>query len=67
MIVCNCRAASDRDVHAAIQRGAACLSELERCGIGGDCGGCADMLRDMIRRGAVAPRNVIGPVILSPA
>ncbi len=48
MIVCNCRGASDRDVRAAIQRGAACLSELERCGIGGDCGGCEEALLAMI-------------------
>ena len=67
MIVCNCRGASDREVNAAIQRGAACLSELERCGIGGDCGSCADMLREMIRRTAAIRRNAIGPVILSPA
>ena len=67
MIVCNCRGASDRDVKSAVQSGAACLSELERCGIGGDCGSCADMLREMIRRTATAPRNVTGPVILSPA
>jgi len=67
MIVCNCRAASDRDVKQAIEAGARCLSELERCGIGGDCGSCADMLRDMIRRSSALPRTAAGPVILSPA
>lgn len=48
MIVCNCKAASDRDVHTAIQRGAECLSDLKRCGIGGDCGSCHHLLRAMI-------------------
>ena len=48
MIVCNCRAASERDVHSAIQRGAESLSDLKRCGIGGDCGSCHDQLRSMI-------------------
>ena len=58
MIICNCRAASERDVRAAIDRGAACLSELERCGIGGDCGSCTDMLRAMLRRSASQHSNV---------
>ena len=49
MIVCNCRGASDRDVKAAIQAGAACLSELEERGLaGGDCGCCEDTLLEMI-------------------
>ncbi|MEK6373316.1 MAG: (2Fe-2S)-binding protein [Acidobacteriota bacterium] len=50
MIVCNCRAASQRDVHSAIQRGAECLSDLKRCGIGDDCGSCHDLLRAMLGR-----------------
>lgn len=52
MIVCNCRAASDRDVHSAIQRGAESLSDLKRCGIGGDCGSCHNTLREMIHAAA---------------
>jgi len=55
MVVCNCRGASDRDVRTAIEAGAACLEQLERCGIGGDCLGCEDMLRDMIAECANAP------------
>ena len=55
MIVCNCRGASDRDVKAAIQAGAACLSELERRGIGGDCGCCQDTLRELITDCAANP------------
>jgi len=55
MIVCNCRGASDRDVKSAIQAGAACLSELEQRGIGGDCGCCQDMLLEMISDCATNP------------
>jgi bacterioferritin-associated ferredoxin len=56
MIVCNCRGASDRDVKAAIQAGAGCLSDLENGGIaGGDCGCCEDTLREMISDCATNP------------
>jgi bacterioferritin-associated ferredoxin len=48
MIVCICRGASDRDIRAAIQGGARCVDTLEGCGIGGDCGGCHDTLREML-------------------
>ena len=48
MIVCICRGASDRDVEAAIAGGAKCVDTLETRGIGGDCGGCQDTLREMI-------------------
>ena len=56
MIVCNCRGASDRDVRAAIQAGAGCLTDLEQGGVaGGDCGCCEDMLRDMLSECAANP------------
>jgi bacterioferritin-associated ferredoxin len=48
MIVCNCRGASERDVRNAVGAGANCLEKLERCGIGGDCRGCENMLRDLV-------------------
>lgn len=48
MIVCICRGASDRDIRTAIQRGAKCVDTLGDCGIGGDCGGCHDTLREML-------------------
>ena len=55
MIVCNCRGVSDREVRRAIEFGAACLSELEQIGIGGDCRCCEDTLRDMISDCAARP------------
>jgi len=48
MIVCICRGASERDVRNAVGAGAACLEKLERCGIGGDCRGCENVLRDIV-------------------
>jgi bacterioferritin-associated ferredoxin len=48
MIVCLCKGVSDRDIRNAIDSGASCLGRLEQCGIGGQCGGCEDMLEKMI-------------------
>jgi bacterioferritin-associated ferredoxin len=54
MIVCLCRARSDRDVARAIDAGAASIADLQRCGIGTDCGSCHGMLRMMLAEAAVA-------------
>ena len=41
VIVCSCRAVSDRTVAAAIASGAETVGEISaRCGAGGRCGGC---------------------------
>ncbi|HEX6311681.1 MAG TPA: (2Fe-2S)-binding protein [Acidimicrobiia bacterium] len=49
MIVCHCRAVSDRAVRSAIAEGAAREEELtERCGAGGRCGGCLPALRRLL-------------------
>jgi bacterioferritin-associated ferredoxin len=48
VIVCICRGMSDRDIRGAVERGANCLEKLERCGIGGDCGGCENALRNLM-------------------
>jgi len=48
MIVCLCKGVSDRDIRNAIDQGATCLGQLEQSGIGGQCGGCEDMLERMI-------------------
>lgn len=41
MIVCSCRAVSDRTVATAIAAGATTVDEISaRCGAGGRCGGC---------------------------
>ncbi len=41
MIVCSCRAVSDRTVRAAIASGAESIDDVaNRCGAGSRCGGC---------------------------
>ena len=48
MLVCHCRSVSERDVHHALEGGASCVEEItERCGAGGDCGGCLPVLAEL--------------------
>lgn len=54
MIVCICRGKSDRDVARAIENGAESISDLQRCGIGTECGGCHNFLRMMLAEAAAA-------------
>lgn len=54
MIVCICRGKSDRDITRAIDNGATSVRDLQRCGIGDQCGGCHGMLRSMIAQAAAA-------------
>lgn len=57
MIVCLCRGTSDRDIRHAIDNGATCLGQLEQCGVaGGQCGGCEDVLEQMIDQAVDAGR-----------
>ncbi len=48
MIVCVCRGKSERDVRKAIENGASSIPELQRCGIGTECGSCHNLLRKML-------------------
>jgi bacterioferritin-associated ferredoxin len=48
VIVCICRGKSDRDVRKAIDHGAESVRDLQRCGIGTDCGSCHSSLRTML-------------------
>ena len=54
MIVCICRGKSDRDVEAAIDDGATSIRDLQRCGMGTDCGSCHNVLRVMLAEAAAA-------------
>jgi bacterioferritin-associated ferredoxin len=54
MIVCICRGKSDRDVARAIDNGAESIADLQRCGIGTECGGCHNFLRMMLAETAVS-------------
>jgi bacterioferritin-associated ferredoxin len=45
MLVCVCKAVSDRDVARAIADGAASVEEIARCtGAGTECGSCRETL-----------------------
>lgn len=48
MIVCVCRGKSEKDIARAIEDGATSLRDLQRCGIGDQCGSCHNSLRTMI-------------------
>ncbi|HEX6095512.1 MAG TPA: (2Fe-2S)-binding protein [Thermoanaerobaculia bacterium] len=52
MIICICRGKSDRDVMKAIDRGATTVRDLQRCGIGDECGSCHNSLRAMLASAA---------------
>jgi bacterioferritin-associated ferredoxin len=52
MIICICRGKSERDVARAIDDGATSLLDLQRCGIGDQCGSCHNSLRAILARAA---------------
>lgn len=54
MIICICRGKSDRDIERAIDNGAATLRDLQRCGIGDQCGSCHNTLKGILARAAEA-------------
>ncbi len=49
VIVCHCFGVSDRRIHAEAGLGASDLDDITaRCGAGSDCGGCADLIEDIL-------------------
>ena len=49
MLICHCRAVTDRTVRAAVRSGAQTVSEVARsCGAGGTCGGCHEAVKELI-------------------
>lgn len=58
MIVCLCAAASDRDIRAAIEGGARCMTSLRERGIGAGCGSCHTDLRRMLRAAGAADEDL---------
>jgi bacterioferritin-associated ferredoxin len=55
VIICICRGKSDRDVMKAIDNGAGTVRDLQRCGIGDQCGSCHNSLRAMLAVAAASP------------
>ncbi|HVE70157.1 MAG TPA: (2Fe-2S)-binding protein [Thermoanaerobaculia bacterium] len=54
MIICICRGKSERDVTRSIGNGAGTIRDLQRCGIGDQCGSCHNTLRMMLADAAAA-------------
>lgn len=61
MVLCHCRAVSDRDVRAAIAGGAETPTQIEdHCGAGGDCGSCRDLVEDLLDEAGIVPVSIGG-------
>ena len=54
MIICICRGKSERDIERAIENGAESVRDLQRCGIGDQCGSCHNSLRAILAKAAAA-------------
>lgn len=51
MIICSCRAVSDREVESAIAQGASSIEAVgQLCGAGTDCGSCLEDLGERLER-----------------
>jgi bacterioferritin-associated ferredoxin len=48
VIICICRGKSERDIARAIDNGASSLRDLQRCGVGDQCGSCHNSLRAIL-------------------
>lgn len=67
MIICICRGKNERDVARAIDSGASSLRDLQRCGIGDECGSCINSLRAMLSASAAVSAPVPCPACLPAA
>lgn len=54
MIICICRGKSDREISRVIDNGATTVRDLQRCGIGDQCGSCHVSLRGMLAASVAA-------------
>ncbi|MGN6184693.1 MAG: (2Fe-2S)-binding protein [Thermoanaerobaculia bacterium] len=54
MIICICRSKNEKDVMRAIENGASTIRDLQRCGIGDQCGSCHVTLSMMLAEAAEA-------------
>jgi bacterioferritin-associated ferredoxin len=69
MIVCVCKAVSDRHIKDAVKGGASCLRDITReLGVGTCCGKCVPEARHMIARSLAAhTENNAGVSMFTPA
>jgi bacterioferritin-associated ferredoxin len=61
VIICICRGKNERDIAKAIDNGASTVRDLQRCGIGDQCGSCHNTLRVMLAEAAEARAAVAQP------
>lgn len=54
VIICICRGKSEKDIVRSIDNGASTVRDLQRCGIGDQCGSCHNTLRSMLAQAAAA-------------
>jgi len=54
MVVCHCNDVGDREIRAQVSAGARTVDEItDRCGAGGNCGGCVPVIEGIIAETAV--------------
>lgn len=66
MIICHCKAVSDRSIRKAVRDGAMSLEDVGRaCGAGSSCGACQDAVTALIHREAAhhstSPTSIAPP------
>jgi bacterioferritin-associated ferredoxin len=63
MLVCHCNGVSDRTIRKAVRGGAITARDVAHaCGAGACCGGCTDVVREIIHAEASAERASAPPV-----
>jgi len=64
MLVCHCNGVSDRTIRKVVRQGAASAREVARaCGAGACCGGCTDVVREIIHAETTAERASDIPIM----
>jgi bacterioferritin-associated ferredoxin len=67
MIICVCKAVSDRQIKAAVKEGATCIRDLSRdLGVGTCCGKCVPEARSVLSS-SLGSREFSAPSLFAPA
>jgi bacterioferritin-associated ferredoxin len=65
MIVCVCKAVSDRHIRAAVKDGASCMRDLAReLGVGGCCGKCLPEARKVLSNSLSSNAASASPMLI---
>lgn len=68
MIVCHCKAVSDREVRRAVAEGARTRGQVaRRCGAGTICGGCRPAIQELLHEGEPAEASAAPVLVLEVA